>query len=167
MVHRNKTYIVFYGDTDMGYYNMLKAWKTNNKIDLDFYDAHDLTNARNSSLTESIKKQLRVRFDNSKIFLILVGKNTKWNRNYVSWEIKQAINLEIPIIVVNLNNEKKQCNDSCPVPLRDKLAIHIPFKSKILQYAIHNWPDSFKKHKNLGESADYFYMDWVYDSLSL
>ncbi|MDR2544896.1 MAG: TIR domain-containing protein [Methanobrevibacter sp.] len=144
MAYRNKTYIAFDGDTDMDYYNMLKAWKANNNIDFDFYDAHELNTARDSSLTESIKNQLRVRFDNSKVFVILVGKNTKWNRKYIPWEIKQAVNRDLPIIVVNINNKRKMCNETCPKLLRKKLAIHIPFKSKILQYAIQTWSGVMK-----------------------
>ncbi len=42
-----------------------------------FYDAHDLNSARDSSLTESIKNQLRTRFDNSRLFMIIVGEKTK------------------------------------------------------------------------------------------
>ncbi|MDR0911760.1 MAG: TIR domain-containing protein [Methanobrevibacter sp.] len=159
MSYKNKVYVAFDGDTDIKYYNMLKAWKANNKIDFDFYDAHDLNTARDSSLTESIKNQLRVRFDNSKIFMILVGEKTKWNRKFIPWEIEQAINRDMPIIVVNLNNKREKDDDLCPTLLRDQLAIHIPFKSKRIQYAIQNWIESHKKYKSEGKNGAYFYID--------
>lgn len=66
-------------------------WRENNHIDFDFYDAHDLNTARDSSQIESIEKQLRVRFDNSKVFMIIVGDATKNNRKFIPWEIDQAI----------------------------------------------------------------------------
>lgn len=167
MTYKNKTYIAFDGDTDMDYYNMLKAWKANDKINFDFYNAHDLNTARDSSLTESIKNQLRIRFDNSKRFVILIGQNTKWNRKFIPWEIEQAINRDLPIIVVNLNNKRKKDDDRCPVLLRDKLTVHIPFNAKILQYAINDWTESYENYKNQGKSGAYFYKNRVYDSLGL
>lgn len=58
MAYRNKTYIAFDGDTDMIYYRTLQMWKSNANINFEFYDAHDLNTARDTSLTESIKNQL-------------------------------------------------------------------------------------------------------------
>ncbi|MCL1998788.1 MAG: hypothetical protein FWG65_08475 [Turicibacter sp.] len=56
MPYKNKTYIAFDGDTDMSYYRTLQMWKANNNIDFDFYDAHNLNTARDTSLTEINKK---------------------------------------------------------------------------------------------------------------
>lgn len=167
MVYRNKIYIAFDGDTDIHYYNLIKAWKENDNINFNFYDAHSLNNARDSSLTESIKNQLRERFNNSKIFVILVGQKTKYNRKYIPWEIKQALKRELPIIVVNLNNKRKKDDDTCPSLLKNELAIHIPFESRILDYAIEHWPDQDKSYRKQGELSPYSYKDSVYKKLGL
>lgn len=167
MAYKNKTYVAFDGDTDMSYYRTLQMWKSNKDIDFDFYDAHDLNTARDTSLTESIKTQLRVRFDNSKLFMIIVGDNTKWNRKFIPWEIEQAINRGLPIIVTYINGLRKMDSDKCPVPLRSELAIHIPFKGKIIQYAFNDWPQWHEKYKAEGKSGAYFYKDSVYKSLGL
>ena len=37
MAYRNKTYVCFDGDTDMRYYNLMKAWKQNDNTDFNFY----------------------------------------------------------------------------------------------------------------------------------
>lgn len=58
MAYRNKTYVCFDGDTDMRYYNLMKAWKQNDNTEFNFYDAHDLNSARDTSLEQSIKNQL-------------------------------------------------------------------------------------------------------------
>ncbi len=42
MSYRNRTYIIFDGDNDMWAYAYMKGWKTNDQIDFNFYDAHDL-----------------------------------------------------------------------------------------------------------------------------
>lgn len=167
MAYKNKTYIAFDGDTDMSYYRTLQMWKSNSNINFDFYDAHDLNTARDTSLTESIKSQLRIRFDNSKIFMILVGDSTKGNRKFIPWEIQQAIDRQLPIIVVYINGSRSKDNDKCPTALQGELAIHIPFKASIMQYAFDNWPDSYAKHKADGKTGAYYYTDEVYKDLNL
>ena len=167
MAYRNKTYIAFDGDTDMSYYRTLQMWKSNENIDFDFYDAHDLNIARDTSLTESIKSQLRARFDNSKLFMILVGDNTKWNRKFIPWEIEQALNRDLPIIVVNVNGSRQKDDSRCPTALHDVFAIHIPFKASIIQYTFENWPSSHSTHESQGDSGAYTYKDEVYKSLGL
>ena len=42
-----------------------------------FYDAHDLNIAKDSSQTDSIKRKLTERMENSKFFVLLFGENTK------------------------------------------------------------------------------------------
>ena len=40
MSYKNKTYVAFDGDEDMPYYRIMTAWKENDHIDFDFYNAH-------------------------------------------------------------------------------------------------------------------------------
>ncbi len=167
MAYKNKTYIAFDGDTDMNYYRTLQMWKSNAKIDFDFYDAHDLNTARDTSLTESIKNQLRIRFDNSKLFMILVGDNTKCNRKFIPWEIDQALKRKLPIIVVYLNESRQKDDTKCPTSLRDALAIHIPFKASVIQYAFENWSPSHETLDADGKSGAYYYPEKVYKSIGL
>lgn len=167
MSYRNNTYIAFDSDTDMQYYRTLQMWSENNHIDFDFYDAHDLNTARDSSQIESIEKQLRVRFDNSKVFMIIVGDATKNNRKFIPWEIEQAIKRDLPIIVTYVNGSREIDYTKCPVPLRNELAIHIPFKAKIIQYAFDNWPAQHVQYRRENHSSPYHYMDSVYRNLSL
>ena len=39
MAYRNKVYVCFDGDTDIKYYNLMKAWKQNDNTNFNFYDA--------------------------------------------------------------------------------------------------------------------------------
>jgi len=136
-------------------------------IKFDFYDAHDLNTARDTSLTESIKNQLRVRFDNSKLFMIIVGDKTKWNRKFIPWEIEQALNRFLPIIVVYINGSRQKDDDKCPTTLRDVLAVHIPFKASIMQYAFDHWPSSHENYKSEGKTGAYYYTEETYKNLGL
>ena len=167
MAYKNKTYIAFDGDTDMEYYRTLQMWKENKNIDFDFYDAHDLNTARDTSLTESIKNQLRERFENSKLFMILVGEKTKSNRKFIPWEIEQALERNLPIIVIYLNNSRDIDYSICPIALQNVLSIHIPFKLAIIQYAFENWPFRHFELKAAKVNSPRVYTEILYRNLGL
>ena len=170
MSYKNKTYVAFDGDNDIAYYRIMQAWKSNDHIDFNFYDAHGINSARDSSEEESIKAQLRERMANSSQMILLVGDNTKYLRKFVPWEIELARKKDIPIIVVNLNNKKEYDDDKCPSAIKDwTYTINIPFKMKIIKYALDNFPTAYEKYKNDPEHNDhrYYYKDSVYEDLGL
>ncbi|MFI6763295.1 TIR domain-containing protein [Micromonospora sp. NPDC050417] len=57
MSYRNKTYVAFASE-DIKFYRLMEAWRDNKHIDFNFFDAHDLYVARDSSKPESIKARL-------------------------------------------------------------------------------------------------------------
>ena len=65
MPYRNKTFVSFDGDTDIHYYRLMQAWTQNDGIAFNFYNAHDINRARDSSMESSIKAQLSERMQNS------------------------------------------------------------------------------------------------------
>jgi len=76
MAYRTKTYIAgdWTGDKDL--IDKLYEWNDNCKLNLHFVDAHELTQARDTSLSCSIKKSLSERLDASKTFVLVVGSGT-------------------------------------------------------------------------------------------
>lgn len=166
MAYKNKTYVCFDGDNDIKYYRLMQAWKENDKIAFNFHDAHDLNNLREGSKEETIKKKLRERLKNTKVLIVLIGSKTKNLYKYVRWEIEWAIENDIPIIAVNLNKHKG-ISKFCPPILKDKLAIHVPFRQKVIDYALNNWPALHKKRKKEGICEPREYKDSVYEELSV
>src|SRR5665213_1933431 len=124
MAYRNKTYIAFDGDEDIHYYRLMTAWKAHDGFSLNFQDAHDLNTARDSSQEESIKRQLRERFANSRLFVVLIGEKTRFLTKFVKWEMEAAIKLDLPIIGVNLNGSRS-CDARCPATIKSELAVYI------------------------------------------
>lgn len=167
MAYRNKIYVCFDGDKDIHYYNLMKAWKQNDKTSFDFNNAHDLNNILSSSSEITIKRRLRERMNNSKILVVLIGESTKFLYKYVRWEIQIALEYKIPIIVVNINGKREKDCDRCPAILSKELAIHISFNRNILQYALEKWPSSHLKHIKNNERCVYRYPKGVYDRLGL
>lgn len=167
MAYRNKTYVAFDGDKDIRYYYLMKAWRDRDNDSFNFHDAHDLNTSRDSSQELSIKANLRTRFSNSKAFVLLVGESTRYLTKFVKWEIEQAIKLDLPIIVVNLNGKRSMDQSRCPPAAKDALAMHVSFNQSIIRYALDNWPDSHKKHRGQQHTGPYYYKDNVYRELGL
>jgi len=167
MAYRNKTYVCFDGDEDMHYYLLMKAWKQHEGIEFNFFNAHDLNSARDTSLTESIRKQLRERLINSKVLVVLIGAKTKNLYRFVRWEMEQAIDLRLPIIAVNLNKKRILDEERCPPIIRNELVMHISFNPAIMQYALEHWPSEHIAHIRQGEKCPYYYEKTVYQQLGL
>jgi hypothetical protein len=166
MAYRNKTYICFDGDTDMNYYRLMQAWKDNENHDFNFHNAHDLNTSRDSSQEESIKRQLRERFANSNLLVVLIGEKTKLLTKFVKWEMEVALRLDLPIIGVNLNGSR-QSDDRCPPAIKGELAVFVPYGQKIISYAMDNWPSSHKSYRDQGKGGAYVYNDSVYQQLGI
>lgn len=98
---RTKTYIAFDGDTDIGSYRLLKAWSANKCFPFSLNDAHDVNNARDGSLPDSIKQQLQARLDKSKHLILIIGDSTNRNRRGIlQYEINYALRNKLPIFLL-------------------------------------------------------------------
>jgi hypothetical protein len=123
------TYVAFDGDKDIWAYGYMKGWSENKRIDFELLDAHDLDNMTARARGEYyVKGKLHERMNKSKAFVLLVGESTRHLHMYVGWEIDLAIELGLPIVVVNLNNNSGLDRDNCPARIRSACAVHIPFK---------------------------------------
>jgi len=167
MPYRNKTFVSFDGDNDMHYYRLMCAWKRNDNIPFNFFDAHDLNTARDSSQEASIKRQLRTRLLNARIVVALIGEHTRYLYKFVRWELEQSLDLGLPIVAVNLNGRRSVDQHRCPPIIRERLVVHISFGSRILQHALDNWPARFARLKGEGRDKPYYYVDDVYSRLGL
>lgn len=167
MPYRNKTYVAFDGDSDIRAYWLMKAWKQNDNTDFNFYDAHSIRQARDTSTEDTIKRSLRERMNNSNVFILLVGQNTKNLYRFVRWEIELALSINLPVIVVNLNQRRGHDNSLCPPILRDQLAVHISFGPKILQHALEDWSMDHFTYQRAGKSEPFHYVDAIYSRLGM
>lgn len=167
MAYRNKTYVSFDADNDIHYYRLMQAWKQSDNTKFNFFDAHELNRLLPTSSEETIKRKLRERLLNSKTFIILIGKQTRYLFKFVRWEMEQALILDTPIIAVNLNGKRKMDSDRCPPIIREELVIHVSFNAKIVQRALEGWENRHHELKKQGESGPYFYKRDVYESLGL
>lgn len=161
----NTCYTCFDGDNDIHYYRLMQAWHVNEKFNFTFRNAHDLTQARDTSSEETIKRSLKSRLNSSDILLVLIGKSTKNLYKFVRWEIEVALEIGMPIIAVNLDGSRNMNSALCPPILRTELVIHVSFGHKVIDYAIRNWPASYRRHIAKGDKGGYSYNQSVYTQL--
>lgn len=141
MAYRTRTYIAgdWTGDDDL--ISALRYWNESSRWGLSFADAHELTQARDTSLPCSIKRSLRERLDVSKTFVLVVGDKTKDltkggcrycasyspygachrsgsvdHRSFIEYECEYAADHGLKIVV--LYNSCVVNRDRCPQPLR-------------------------------------------------
>ncbi len=159
MSYRNKTYIIFDADNDMKDYRLMTAWKENKKIDFNFHNAHDVYSVNKNHMDKLraidkkegtsreetyIKGKLKERLNDTKQVLVLVGDSTKDLYKFVRWEIEIAIEMDIPIIAVNLN-KKSEVHDGTPAILKDKAYFaSTSFKMDKIKEALDKFPNDYK-----------------------
>lgn len=121
------------------------GWKSNDRIDFDFRDAHDLDNMSGRAQNEQyVKQNLRARMQQAKCVLVVVGDSTRYLYKYIRWEIELALSLGLPIVASYLNESRSMDRDLCPPLLRDKCVLHVPFKLAAIREALEIWPPEFQ-----------------------
>lgn len=163
------TYVIFDADNDKWAYARMKGWNALPTVDFDFEDAHELGILTSRAQDESyVKGELKKRFQKADQVIVLIGESTKNLYRYVRWELDVAQQLDLPIIAVNLDNKRKQNDNLCPLIIRDEFVVHIPYKMKIIKYALENFPSEYRgRNKNESNSGGRYYPDSVYQKLGL
>ena len=134
MAYRTRTYIAGDWTGDEIAIKKLYEWNDSDHWSLSFIDAHELTQARDSSLNCNIKRSLKERMDSSKTFVLVVGNQTNkvtagscqfcgsYNSygsycSYIKYECDKAVEAEIKIVV--LYNSTSINKEKCPESVRN------------------------------------------------
>ena len=179
MAYRSGTYVAFHaegtnipgGNSDIDYYNLLKAWTANKGITFSMVNSHDKAAAvRDTSLRATLRASLLERLRNSKNMLLIVGETTRFDTDWVPFEIEKAVDeYGIPIIVGYTNatlpiRDANLFSGFWPLSLSSRIrngtasAIHVPFKQKALEDAIGQFShDNLPKGGGLGIYTDEAY----------
>src|SRR6266700_7984256 len=108
MAYRSGTYIAFHADgnnipggkSDIDYYTLLRAWDANKNHDFKLVNSHEKASAvRDSSKKSTLRASLLERLRNSRNMVLIIGERTRYDTDWVPFEIEQAVDTyEIPII---------------------------------------------------------------------
>lgn len=156
MAYRNGTYVAFHADgnntpgkTDIDYYYLLRAWSENPDDDFTMVNSHEKVAAvRDSSSKETLRRSLHARLTNSKNLILIIGETTKNDKDWVPFEIEQAVDkYEIPIIAAYAVWDKPIRSPRAlaaywPAAMENRInnntahIIHIPFRKAAIMDAI-------------------------------
>jgi hypothetical protein len=167
--YRNKTYVAFASE-DIRSYRLMEAWRENQKIDFNFYDAHDLYVSRDTSKPETIKRNLRYRMKNAKQVVLLGSPAAKKKggdgQSFLAYELQVAIEFNLPIVVAHLDGSRGGNSANYPKPLADAdyYTISVSYQPKIIQYALDKYAPGYATSDTTGERI---YKESVYVSLGL
>lgn len=148
MSYRNKTYVAFASE-DIAQYYLMTAWKANEHIDFDFFDAHDLFVSRDTSKPETIKTNLRQRMKNAKQIVLLGSAHAKRKggdgNSFLAHEIEVLMEFKLPVVIANLDGDRNIDKAFIPKPLLDAdyYTVSVSFQPKIVQYALDGYAANF------------------------
>lgn len=169
MAYRNKTYVAFASE-NIGSYRLMEAWKANEKIDFNFYDAHDLYISRDTSKPDTIKRNLRERMKNAKQVVLLGSRDAKRKGDdgvsFLAHEIEVVKEFMLPVVVANLDGDRTVDKNYIPDLLLDAeyYTLSTSFQPKIIMYALDDYAGSFASSAKKGPHQ---YPKKVYDDLGL
>ncbi len=171
MAYRNGTYIAFHAngtdvpiDSDIKYYNLMKAWTEKTDDDFTMINSHEkASSVRDSSKKATLRASLQVRLRNSRNMVLIIGETTRFDTDWVPFEIEQAVDTyKLPIIAAYTKDVSDQTPGTLhpwwPKALAERIdnkaarVIHIPFKKAPLKDAIRQF-----SHDNLPKSPLSYY----------
>lgn len=169
MSYRNKTYVAFASE-DIKCYRLMEAWRDNDKIEFDFYDAHDLYISRDTSKPETIKRNLRERLKNAKQ-IVLLGSDAARKKggdgnSFLAHEVDVIIEFDLPVVVANLDGSREGLNRYIPQPFvaENYHTLSVSFQPKIIMHALDDYAAGYKKKSRIG---GHHYKSSVYEKLGL
>lgn len=169
MSYRNKTYVAFASE-DISKYRLMEAWRENQNIDFQFYDAHDLYISRDSSQPETIKRNLRERLKNAKQIVLLGSADAKKKgsdgTSFLAHEVKVMMEFNLPIVVANLDGDRKIDRNFIPSPLLNAnyYTLSVSFQPAIIKCALDDYAPAFA---GSSETGPHYYLPSVYEDLGL
>ncbi|MCR5528952.1 MAG: hypothetical protein K6F49_07025 [Saccharofermentans sp.] len=180
-MNRTGTYVAFDGqgttdptESDIHYYNILKAWDQSGSIDFKFSNSHEKTyQVRDSSSSVTLLSRLETRLSASKNFLLIITEKTNYDRGILNWEIEKAVDYyNLPIIIAYPGYSRigspEKLSYMWPKALAERIenrqahCIHIPFKKEPIFDAIGQFSVVNAKYPQgaLGRYSDAAYKSW-------
>ena len=148
----------------------MEAWKANQHIDFDFFDAHDLFVSRDTSKPETIKRNLRERLKNAKQIVVLGSKDGKRKGgdgvSFLATEIEVIMEFNLPVVIANLDGDRKVDENFIPAPLLNAkyYTLSVSFQPKIIMHALDNYAVNFAASDKKGPHQ---YPEKTYSDLGL
>ena len=176
------TYVAFHAngvteptESDIKYYNLLKAWRVRDDNDFVFTDSHEKSGTiRDLSQRDTVRRHLTTRLLRSKNMVLIIGQTTKEDTDWVPFEITYAIDrCSIPIIAAypgyGYITAPAELSGLWPSALASRIrsgvahVIHVPFRKEPLADAVGRFgPNNYPVGAGLTYYGIETYQSWGY-----
>lgn len=153
-------------DEEYKYFRMLKDWEMLDN-DIMFIDGLDLRNDILPISEDEAKVEIDYRMQNIEAFILLIGTTTRYLSKHVYWEMEKAVELNKPIIAVNINGFRSMDKEKCPPIIQKSLSLHICFNRLILNQALQSWPMMHTTYFNENAIGPFYFGEDFYSKLGL
>lgn len=160
-------YVAFDGKNDLEYYEKLKEFTQEDGSKFNFTDGFEFYSQVDKVDDDQLKQNVLNKVKEASIVVVLMGTTTKTMRKYIRWQVEGAINLGLPIIVVNENNIRSIDFDRCPMLVKKSLSLHISFNEKVLRCAVEAWPALHYGYVNKEKKGLFRFPAEVYTQLGI
>jgi Thoeris protein ThsB, TIR-like domain len=182
VAYRSGTYVAFHADgnnlpggkSDIDYYRLMCAWGANKHHEFTMVNSHEKASAvRDSSTNDTLRASLMERLRNSKNMVLILGDTTRFDTDWVPFEIQKAVDVyKIPIIVAYTQYQRPIRNPTAlsgywPPAFQTRVnngaasAIHLPFKQAPIFDAVEYFShENLPKGGALGIYNDEAYKSW-------
>ena len=181
MTDRASTYVASYANpakepdvTDTHYLELLKAWGVRDDGNFIVTDGREKAEARDSvRLREFTERHLRMRLDNARNMVLVIGETTREDNEWIPLEIRYAVDdCQIPIIAAYPGHEvildPTELAPLWPAALAKRIregtarVIHIPFRPEALRDAIAQFGQAKRPQSGLSFYDIDTYRGWGY-----
>ena len=155
MSYRNKTYVAFASE-NIHLYRLMQAWRENEKIEFDFFDAHTLFQSRDTSKPETIRNNLRQRMKNAKQVVLIGTVDAKRKgsdgSSFLAHEIRVVLEYNLPVVIANSDGDRTVDRNFIPSPLlaEDYYTVSTSFQPAIIRHALDNYAPNFASNSKTG-----------------
>jgi hypothetical protein len=155
MSHTDKTHVAF-AIEDVKDYREMTHWRTGKPSAFDFSDNHDLYVSEDVHGTDTLTSRVRERLGSAKQVVLLGSENAKLRgsdgSSVLAVEVAAIIELRLPVVVANLDNDWEIETDFIPIPFLDVRyhAFSVPFQPEAVRHALDEYAAEFANSKTQG-----------------
>ncbi len=167
MSYKGKVYVAYDAANDHVFFEEISTWVQSDGSSYDLINGADILKKIDKANDDVLKADLKVRMSMANVCLLVVGEKTKSYRKATRWQVENAINSNMPLIVINPNGIRTVDFDKVPAAIKKALSLHIAYQSPILELALKNWPNSHQKYFEKEKKYNIRYANSVYEALGL
>ena len=167
MAYRGKIYVCFDTTPDMPVYNQMKSWTQDDSSLFQFHNDCHMNPLLAGSPDRKIRQRIKDRLNDTDVFVILIGQNTRNANKFTQLEMEQAVALKLPIIAMNLNGSRTRDKDLCPDVIYDELALHICYDVRAFRYALAHWPERQRELRAERDTGPFNYGSGTYRRIGM